>query len=106
MSSGNKASIKHRLTALANALGASASLMGKLKKAAPKHQQKDKNFTVMTLMENLTNIQRRGERELRALKDLSKRDGEDSADMIQTLESILEVLGEDIKFMEGKIGKK
>ncbi|KAF8449578.1 hypothetical protein BGX38DRAFT_1187900 [Terfezia claveryi] len=88
-----------RLTALIDDL---ASIIKELQKEVVINQ---KNDEVLTLMEKITSIQRRGSQELRVLKDLLEYD-EDSANMIKDLETVLETMGKHIRIIDGEIGKK
>ncbi|KAF8429917.1 hypothetical protein BGX38DRAFT_1278090 [Terfezia claveryi] len=90
-----------RLTALTRELEVAAFIIKELEMEVLIRERKDE---ALTLMEKLTDIQQRGEQELRELKDLLKHD-ESSAAVIQALEDLLECTGTTVTFIEGEIGK-
>ncbi|KAF8416285.1 hypothetical protein BGX38DRAFT_1280985 [Terfezia claveryi] len=73
-----------RLTALTRELEVAAFIIKELEMEVLIRERKDE---ALTLMEKLTDIQQRGEQELRELKDLLKHD-ESSAAVIQALEDL------------------
>ncbi|KAF8431147.1 hypothetical protein BGX38DRAFT_1229501 [Terfezia claveryi] len=90
--------ILHWYRLAAEGLSALMPISEELQKRDPNYQQGDET---VAMLEELRAIQQHGERKLKELKDLSKRESGEVADMIEALESILETLDKDIRSIAG-----